>query len=285
MSSDNRSCVRPAHRSLFQSGPKQQKHATNEEYTMRATVLATLALTTSAKLSPEWRVVAENRGVVTRARIDEASQLCAVHGEAVVGLSMAELMTVFLDLEQYDKWDDTLVEKRQWRADGADFIYQRFQQPWPVRDRELVLKMTTYPYPDENRLAVRYESVDDGTPVARGAVRTKAQKVWWNFTAVSETETLISHYSCVDPGGAIPGWARDLVVQKWCASQILALVETAKELGLAPVEEFLGWGAPKAVELLSYKAQSEECEEGGVATCPSPTPRPVPPEAAFAFEP
>ncbi|KAH8050422.1 hypothetical protein JL722_11392 [Aureococcus anophagefferens] len=234
---------------------------------MRAPLLATLALTTSAKLSPEWRVVAENRGVVTRARIDEASQLCAVHGEAVVGLSMAELMTVFLDLEQYDKWDDTLVEKRQWRADGADFIYQRFQQPWPVRDRELVLKMTTYPYPDENRLAVRYESV------------------WWNFTAVSETETLISHYSCVDPGGAIPGWARDLVVQKWCASQILALVETAKELGLAPVEEFLGWGAPKAVELLSYKAQSEECEEGGVATCPSPTPRPVPPEAAFAFEP
>ena len=80
-------------------------------------------------------------------------------------------------------------------------------------------------------------------------------------------------------------FARDLVVQKWCASQILALVETAKELGLAPVEEFLGWGAPKAVELLSYKAQSEECEEGGVATCPSPTPRPVPPEAAFAFEP
>ena len=252
---------------------------------MRAPLLATLALTTSAKLSPEWRVVAENRGVVTRARIDEASQLCAVHGEAVVELSMAELMTVFLDLEQYDKWDDTLVEKRQWRADGADFIYQRFQQPWPVRDRELVLKMTTYPYPDENRLAVRYESVDDGTPVARGAVRTKALKVWWNFTAVSETETLISHYSCVDPGGAIPGWARDLVVQKWCASQILALVETAKELGLAPVEEFLGWGAPKAVELLSYKAQSEECEEGGVATCPSPTPRPVPPEAAFAFEP
>ena len=107
---------------------------------MRAPLLATLALTTSAKLSPEWRVVAENRGVVTRARIDEASQLCAVHGEAVVELSMAELMTVFLDLEQYDKWDDTLVEKRQWRADGADFIYQRFQQPWPVRDRELVLR-------------------------------------------------------------------------------------------------------------------------------------------------
>ena len=132
---------------------------------MRAPLLATLALTTSAKLSPEWRVVAENRGVVTRARIDEASQLCAVHGEAVVELSMAELMTVFLDLEQYDKWDDTLVEKRQWRADGADFIYQRFQQPWPVRDRELVLKMTTYPYPDENRLAVRWAGCDPARTV------------------------------------------------------------------------------------------------------------------------
>ena len=249
-----------------------------------------VAACAQAKLSPQWQVVAESKGVVTRARIDRETQLCAVHGEAVVPMSVAELMTVFLDLEQYGKWDSTLVDAREWEAGGASFLYQRFQQPWPVRDRELVLKMTTHEYPSENRLAVRYESVDDGTPIAKGAVRTTAKRVWWNFTAVSETETLISHYSCVDPGGAIPGWARDLVVQKWCASQILALVETAKKLGLEPVKQFLGWGAPRAVDLLKH-AEATTAAADDVATpadaeaCAPPAPRPLPPDADFQFEP
>ncbi|KAH8071617.1 hypothetical protein JL721_4117 [Aureococcus anophagefferens] len=137
-------------------------------------------------------------------------------------------MTVFLDLEQYDKWDDTLVEKRQWRA-GA---------------RTSSTSASSSPGPPSTTARPSRRAADQGP---EGLVELHGRV---------ETETLISHYSCVDPGGAIPGWARDLVVQKWCASQILALVETAKELGLAPAEEFLGWGAPKAVELLSYKAQT-----------------------------
>ena len=232
----------------------------------------------SARLTPQWQVVSDSKGVTTRARIDSESKLCAVHGTALVSMSVAELMSVFMDLEHYSEWDNTLVEARDWTdEEGHAYLYQRFQQPWPVRDRELVLRRTQHV--SENVIAMQYESVDDGTPVAKGAVRTKAKMVWWNFTAVSETETLISHYSCVDPGGAIPGWARDLVVQKWCQSQILALVDTARKLDLPPVEAFVGWGAPKAVDLLRLKVAEAAPDKDATATAAA---GPGPP---FDFEP
>ena len=197
----------------------------------RAPLLFLAAIATAAaKLTPDWRVVSAAKGVTTRARIDATSQLCAVHGEAVVEASVAELMSVFGDLDQHGHWDATLVDAREWTgADGGTYVYQRFKQPWPVRDRELVLRRREWRR--NQTVSVHFESVDEGTPVAPGAVRTLAHGVWWNFTAVSETETLISHYSCVDPGGAIPAWARDLAVQRWCQSQILALVDTARRLG------------------------------------------------------
>mmetsp|Transcript_10924 Transcript_10924/g.32605 ORF Transcript_10924/g.32605 Transcript_10924/m.32605 type:complete len:265 (+) Transcript_10924:191-985(+) len=241
---------------------------------LRKLLLAAATATTArAKLTPNWKVVADSLGVTTRARVDPETQWCAVHGEAVVDASIAELMTVFGDMRHYPHWDDTLAEWREWTDDaGASMVYQKFKQPWPVRDRELVLQRTELR--DEGRgVAVHYASVDDGSPVAKGAVRTQAQSVWWNFTAVSETETLISHYSCVDPGGAIPGWARDLAVQRWCQSQILALVATVRRLGLEPVAEFVGWGAPRAVELLELVDRQR----------PAPAPHPV--DGDFSFEP
>ena len=237
-------------------------------------VLATIA-SASAKLMPEWRVVSAAKGVTTRARIDTMSQLCAVHGEAVVEASVAELMSVFGDLELHGHWDATLVDVREWTgADGGTYVYQRFKQPWPIRDRELVLRRREWRR--NQTVSVHFESVDEGTPVARGAVRTVAHGVWWNFTAVSETETLISHYSCVDPGGAIPAWARDLAVQRWCQGQILALVDTAKRLGLRPEPAFAGWGAPRAVELLRTVVHP---------SADPPQPRATPASAPFQFEP
>ena len=55
---------------------------------IRAPLLLLAAIATAAaKLTPEWRVVSAAKGVTTRARIDATSQLCAVHGEAVVEAS------------------------------------------------------------------------------------------------------------------------------------------------------------------------------------------------------
>ena len=249
----------------------RSKHKMAIQTHIRAPLLLLAAIATAAaKLTPEWRVVSAAKGVTTRARIDATSQLCAVHGEAVVEASVAELMSVFGDLDQHGHWDATLVDAREWTgADGGTYVYQRFKQPWPVRDRELVLRRREWRR--NQTVSVHFESVDEGTPVAPGAVRTLAHGVWWNFTAVSETETLISHYSCVDPGGAIPAWARDLAVQKWCQSQILALVDTARRLGLRPVPAFASWGAPRAVELLRAD--------------PAPQPRVTPASAPFQFEP
>ena len=134
--------------------------------------LAAIA-TAAAKLTPEWRVVSAAKGVTTRARIDATSQLCAVHGEAVVEASVAELMSVFGDLDQHGHWDATLVDAREWTgADGGTYVYQRFKQPWPVRDRELVLRRREWRR--NQTVSVHFESVDEGTPVAPGAVRTLA---------------------------------------------------------------------------------------------------------------
>merc|ERR1711965_1056196 len=188
---------------MLSRGPARSKHKMASQTHISPLLFLAAIATAAAKLTPEWRVVSAAKGVTTRARIDATSQLCAVHGEAVVEASVAELMSVFGDLDQHGHWDATLVDAREWTgADGGTYVYQRFKQPWPVRDRELVLRRREWRR--NQTVSVHFESVDEGTPVAPGAVRTLAHGVWWNFTAVSETETLISHYSCVDPGGPFP---------------------------------------------------------------------------------
>ena len=41
-----------------------------------------------------------------------------MHGEAVVEASVAELMSVFGDLDQHGHWDATLVDAREWKGAG-----------------------------------------------------------------------------------------------------------------------------------------------------------------------
>ena len=247
-----------------------------------AAVLAPLA---RARLSPQWQVVSDARGVTTRARVDAVTSLCAVHGEAVVDLSVGALMSIFGNLSSYDEWDETISAAREWTRGGETYQYQRFAQPWPVADRELVVRRRRYDDADRSKVAFRYDSVDDETagaaPPAKGTTRTLMNGVWWNFTSVSETTTLVSHYSCVDPGGAIPGWARDAIVQRWCQSQIVALVETAMRLQRPPVEEFAGWGHPTALGLLHLQSGDAGAAASRAAAA---TPAPRPPGAPFEFE-
>ena len=97
---------------------------------IRAPLLLLAAIATAAaKLTPEWRVVSAAKGVTTRARIDATSQLCAVHGEAVVEASVAELMSVFGDLDQHGHWDATLVDARGRDVVAVNMVVQVTQAP------------------------------------------------------------------------------------------------------------------------------------------------------------
>lgn len=168
-----------------------------------------LAPAAVAETPDGWQPVRDDDGIVVHRRAAGGSSFDELRAIGIVRAPLAAVLAVIEARDNGTEWMFNCVESKTLEAVGDDgaIVYNRTRTPWPLADRDTVVRGRRRFEPGHVR--VDFESVDyPARPPVAGVVRMPMVRGHWLLTPeASGAATRVEYQMHADPGGALPAWA------------------------------------------------------------------------------
>jgi len=142
------------------------------------------------------------------------SNLREFKGEMLVKAQMSTIAALLLDSQSAPKWMHQCVkfEVIEQVDPLTAIVYFINGAPWPVSDRDAVVKSVMTQDPESLVLKVEIGVVDDLVPEDDDYVRIPRMTGSWTFNPLAGGKVEIIYQAHVEPGGSLPAWLANGVV-------------------------------------------------------------------------
>lgn len=173
----------------------------------------------------EWTVKSDKNGIKTYAKKLADSKINAVKIESVYTATLAQFVSVLLDVGSYDSWIYNSKSTRLLKQVSPSelFYYSEVSFPWPTVNRDFVSHVIISQDPHSKVVRVDANNVEGYVPVKSNIVRISRSSGRWIITPLAKTQVKVEYVLQVDPGGDLPAW----LINPFAAK---GLVETFKNL-------------------------------------------------------
>ena len=156
----------------------------------------------------EWRDVADKEGIVVSVLERPDQELPLLRGVTVIPAGPVAISDVIRDVPRQCEWMHQCKEARILEeTPEAVFIYNRTGLPWPVADRDVVLRTELHVIePDVEVHAVATATDQPSLPEVKGVVRMQHLRGEFRLRIQAPGETRVEYRLDIDPGGSIPTW-------------------------------------------------------------------------------
>ncbi len=158
-----------------------------------------------------WEFLEEKAGVRVERSPAKAGQV-AYRATARIEQPADAVREVLKDLERFPEWADRLHTWEVLAREGdATLVYGRHDVPWPIADRDYVVRYRCGGGDDAFFLEAR--SVESSErPVPEGVVRIADLHTLWEVTPAPEPSASVVRYTYRGGlGGRVPEWVQELV--------------------------------------------------------------------------
>ncbi|MCW5922411.1 MAG: hypothetical protein KIS77_08710 [Saprospiraceae bacterium] len=173
-------------------------------------LLALLLSVTGLYAQKNWVFQKEKEGVkVYKRKVDDGYELKLV---AVFNAAPAAMLALFNNVAEYPKWGYRVAHSELLKRVSATefYYYSRFSFPWPLEDRDVVMRTTITTDAKTNAITLSSHAVPDFIPEKQGIVRVKKANVTWKLSAQTSTSMEGEYYLSTHPGGILPDWTVNL---------------------------------------------------------------------------
>lgn len=170
-------------------------------------LLGTFATAGDAAI-PDWTLVRDREGIQVFTREVSGSPLRAVRAVARVKASATQVVALLRDVPERPSWDATCAsaEVIGHDANGAEKVYVHSRLPWPVKDRDMVLRASWSVDAGSKTISMTAQAISGGVDIRPDRVRiVEASNVWY-IKSLGESESEIVTEIHLDPGGQLPAW-------------------------------------------------------------------------------
>ena len=172
-------------------------------------ILISAAVLTVTLITPayaERRVVRVENGITVEEEVDANRALPILTGTATMSASADQIAAWVGAVHTYTDWQHNCEEARVLpQSDGSRLTYNRIGSPWPVSDRDVVLRSTRTNSTDGS-IRIEFRSTEDANlAVPSGVVRMPRLVGSYDLTPV-EGGTQVVYTVDSDPGGSLPAW-------------------------------------------------------------------------------
>lgn len=164
------------------------------------------SLTPQLPADPQWRLARDEQGIRIYLRTVPGSAYQAYRGEMEVAASIAAIRALHEDVSGSCRWVHACRSMRllDYTGDLA-WTYTRIAMPWPVRDRDLVLRVRSETRPDGE--LIRHLQADAGRlPEQADALRVQQLQGEWRLQPLANGHTRVIYQVQTEPGGQVPAW-------------------------------------------------------------------------------
>jgi hypothetical protein len=197
-----------------------------------------------------WEYLFKKKGFYIFKKEIPDSDYVKFKGYGIIKAPMMHIMSVLNDVNQHKKWLTNCLESREIRRinDKESLIYYATQSPWPIKDRDFVLKAKAQVDEEKHWVHIRLkETIHATVPIRDDRVRMPFIRITWSFRPTHEGKhTLIIFKSHANPGGWVPSWAINFYGRYIALNSLIKLenrVLTSKlnEEFLKKYEEYSRW--------------------------------------------
>ena len=182
------------------------------------TFLSTLCLiflyaAVSAQNTDGWIFKNEKEGVkVFYRKTDGIYELKLITSLKV---SLSGLVKLLGEVENYPKWGYKVAESRQLKkpSDWELWYYSRLDFPWPLDDRDVIVRSVMEQDPQTGRVTATSVSQPDYLPEEKGVVRMRTARTTWTLFPGQGGWTYVEYYIYSDPGGSLPDWLVNMALE------------------------------------------------------------------------
>ncbi len=156
----------------------------------------------------DWRLDKDEGGIQVFSREIEGSPIRAVRAEVDIKASLSRTVALLLDAAMRPRWDEICAESSIYArvSEAEDLIYVHNALPWPVSDRDMVLRRRWTIAADGSKAVIRAAIEAGVLPEVAGRVRVERADGVWTVEPIDASNVRVSTEIHADPGGPIPGW-------------------------------------------------------------------------------
>ncbi|MEC7816328.1 MAG: START domain-containing protein [Pseudomonadota bacterium] len=194
---------------------------------------AGLSASEPAPLPPEqsehWSLQTEVDNIRIYTMDQPGSGFQAFKAEALLGVSLEQLMAVMANPESCEEWVHNCVESYAFGSgDFQDrYAYSVNDMPWPVTDRDYVLRIQTEGSADSREIIMHLNAVPDMRAEFDSRVRVDRSNTLYRFVPEGE-HTRMTWIQHTEPNGSLPGWLVNNLVVDIPVKSIQALESVAQ---------------------------------------------------------
>jgi hypothetical protein len=194
-----------------------------------AIILLTAVSGAEAPHEPGWSVIDEKRGITVSRQEQPGRGLPAFRGQGPVRGGVLQILALMLDSDSVEHWAYGIDEARLVRRidESQDLIYLYSDVPWPVRDRDMVLRRTLRVIKPGEEFHLDLACEPNAVPEASGAVRVKFCRSAFHLRRLDSGSTDVDYHMSLDPGGLLPKWAGNYVAKHVPFKTLIAIEERA----------------------------------------------------------
>lgn len=165
--------------------------------------MAQIALAAEA----DWNLAKEENGIVVHIRPVADSGIDEFRAIGEVAASVDRVVALLRDSDAFHEWFPSTPESKLLYRNGADSVqYSVMDAPWPVSDRDNVLRSALTRSADTGVVEIRVQADPDFHPEQPGRVRVRRANGLWRFEPLGPDRTRVTFQMHLEPGGGVPEW-------------------------------------------------------------------------------
>lgn len=219
----------------------------------------------SEAASGDWEYVNGDDGVKVWRKEVPGSSLMSFKGKTTVKVPIGKIIQVFA----YDRFQKEWVDRYAASKDLMKItpyeriFWIRFGLPWPITDRDYVIRTKAVPNPKTRTVDAYLKSVKHRAKPEEGGccVRGMAYGTKYKFRALPDDRTEMMVEVHTDPRGMLPAWLVNIIQKKWPSKTLNGLYMRAARSDIPIYKGFEDWHTPYKPPMLA---------------APAPTPAPTP---------
>lgn len=173
-------------------------------------ILLFLFSITSTYAQKDWVLQKEKNGVkIYKRQTGNGHEVKLV---ATFNVAPAALIKLFNNVAEYPKWGYKVAHSELLKrvSDTEFYYYSRYDFPWPLDDRDVVMHTTIVTDAGTKVVTLTSKAVPDYIPAKTGYVRVRKANVIWKLTPKANNTTEGEYILSTDPGGLLPDWSVEL---------------------------------------------------------------------------
>lgn len=122
--------------------------------------------------------------------------------------TLSGIATLFSEVETYPVWGYKVAESKLLRRVSPTemYYYSKFDFPWPMEDRDIVLHSVLVQDPTTHRIIITNTPQPDYVAETKGVTRIRNSKTKWTITPAGNGNLNVEQQISTDSGSNMPDW-------------------------------------------------------------------------------